>query len=269
MAIRVGDDVFPALWACTMRLAIAFPALALLLVVLRLEWPRGDALRAACWFGFLEFGVSLPLLYWGEKVVTSGLAAVVYAISPISAMFAAKALGMEHWNGRRLAAAVCALAGVAIIFWRQLGDGGSVAGLFAVAGAATAGSVGALLLQRGPRQNAIGVNAVGALVGLPTCLIATMTLESTHPLPATATQAASVIYLAVASSVIAFGLMAWLVNHWKVTTVSFLGVIVPVIAVVLGAVFRHETFAPGALAGAAVVLIAVTFALRSEVALAS
>ena len=59
-------------------------------------------------------------------------------------------------------------------------------------------------------------------------------------------------------------LFAWLINHWRATTIAFLGVIVPVIAVILGALVRQEAVAPGSLAGAAIVIFGVTVALRSE-----
>jgi hypothetical protein len=48
------------------------------------------------------------------------------------------------------------------------------------------------------------------------------------------------------------------------TTVAFLGVIVPVTAVILGVVFRHEAFNTGSLAGGAVVLVGVALAIRSD-----
>ncbi len=265
LAIRAGDDVFPAVWACTLRLAIASLALGLLVVATRQKWPRGDALKAALWYGFLEFGIGLPLLYWGEKVVNSGLAAVLYAISPIAAMFGARAFGMEQLNPQQVGSRLLLLCwGVAIIFWRQVVAGGSSAGLAAIGVAACAGSMAAVMLQRGPRQSSIGANAVGTLVALPISLIASFALGEKHNLPTTVGQMFPIFYLAIASSVVAFGLFAWLVNHWKVTTVAFLGVIVPVIAVIVGFLARGESYAPGALFGAAVVVISVAIAIRSE-----
>jgi len=38
----------------------------------------------------------------------------------------------------------------------------------------------------------------------------------------------------VAGSLGAFGLYAWLVNHWPVTRISFISVVVPVVALSLG-----------------------------------
>src|SRR5207244_4202673 len=78
LAIRVGNETFPALWACALRLALATVVLGVILLVSRQPLPKGAALKSAFWYGFWEFGVSLPLLYWGEEFVPSGLAAVLY-----------------------------------------------------------------------------------------------------------------------------------------------------------------------------------------------
>jgi len=269
LAIRVGNETLPALWACTLRLAVATLILVLFMVCTRQPWPKGPALTAALWYGFFEFGVGLPLLYWGERVVPSGLAAVLYAICPITAMIAAKVLGMEHWTLQKMGAGVFAFAGVAIIFWREIVAGGSPAGYVAIILAAFAAPLAGLSLQRGPKQGAIATNAVGAMVGLPPSILASFALGESHALPTAMNQIFPILYLAIMSSCIAFGLFAWLINHWKATTVSFLGVIVPVIAVVVGAVAKHESFAPGAAIGAAIVIAGVVVALRADSRLAT
>jgi O-acetylserine/cysteine efflux transporter len=266
LAIRIGNDSFPALWACSLRLVFASLALNVILVLTRQRWPTGAALKAACWYGVLEFGVGLPLLYWGEKVVNSGLAAVVYAISPIAAMIAAKIFGTETLSMPRLGAAVFAVVGVGIIFWQQIVAGGSAMGLLVITVAACAGSMAAVLLQRGPKQSSIGANAVGAVIAIPFSFLASFAFDRSHPLPTKMEQIFPIFYLAIASSVVAFGLFAWLVNHWRVSTVSFLGVIVPVMAVGLGVVFRQESIAPGALLGAVVVIASVAVAVRFQIA---
>lgn len=264
LAIRVGNDSLPALWACTLRFVLAALILNGIVLVTRQGWPRGEAVKPAVWYGVLEFGISMPLLYWGEKVVPSGLAAVLYAICPVSAMLTARMLGMERLNPRRLAAAILAFGGVAVIFWRELAEGGSPLGLVAIFFAAVAAPLAGLMLQRGPKQSPIAVNAVGTLIGIPFAFVCSIALGERAVLPTTSAQVFPVVYLAVVGSVGAFVIFAWLINHWRATTVSFLGVIVPVIAVVVGAAARHEALAPGSLAGAAIVLVGVVAALRSE-----
>lgn len=254
----------PALWACSLRLALASLILFAIMAATRQEWPRGPALKAACLYGFFEFGLSLPLLYWGEKAVPSGLAAVVYAICPVIAMFEARLLGMEKLSAKRLFAAAFAFAGVGVIFWNDI-FGRSGWNLISVLLAAITAPAAGLFLQRGPKQSAVTVNAVGALVGLPFALAGSFMLRESHEIPQGASQVFPILYLVLAGSVGAFVIFAWLINYWKTTTVAFLGVIVPVIAVILGSLVRSEAVGLNQLLGGAIVLIAVTFALRSEI----
>jgi len=116
------------------------------------------------------------------------------------------------------------------------------------------------------RFDGSGANAVGAVIAIPFSFLASFAFDRSHPLPTKMEQIFPIFYLAIASSVVAFGLFAWLVNHWRVSTVSFLGVIVPVMAVGLGVVFRQESIAPGALLGAVVVIASVAVAVRFQIA---
>jgi O-acetylserine/cysteine efflux transporter len=161
-------------------------------------------------------------------------------------------------------AALFGFGGVTIVFWRQIDVGGSAAGMASVAAAAVLSSVGPIALQRGPKQSAVGANTVGTLVAVPFALVASLALREAHPFPSNPSQFGAILYLAIASSIVAFGLFTWLVNRWRASSVAFLGVIVPVTALILGVAFRRETFSPDSLAGACVVLVAVVVAIRSE-----
>ena len=77
--ISMGNDTVPPMWAASLRLILAALLLVGLLLIGGRRLPRGRALRAAVLFGIFQFGFNLPLLYWGETVVPSGLAAVVFA----------------------------------------------------------------------------------------------------------------------------------------------------------------------------------------------
>src|SRR5262249_15265438 len=153
-------------------------------------------LKAAILYGFWEFGIGMTLLYWSERVVPSGLAAAVYALCPLAAIFEARALGMEVLSPRKLLGAGSALVGIIVIFWSDIRSGGSLAGLCSVTLAALAAPLAALMLQRGPKQDAVGANAVGALVGLPIALVLSFVIGESHPVPSSVSQILPVAYLA-------------------------------------------------------------------------
>ena len=259
--IRIGNDTVPPAWAATLRLTLAALLLNLIRVLRRQPWPKGPAREAALWFGLLNFGASMSLLYWGETRVPSGLTAVVYAIAPLATAVFAWWLGMERLDPRRIAGALIGLAGVGIIFSDSLRSALPARPLLAVLGSVLCASLGSALLRRGPPQSPIVVNAVAATVGLPITLLASFALGESHALPRNPAGIASILYLTVAGSLIAFVVFAWLVQRWPVTRVSFIAVIVPVIALALGALVRHERFSSTALAGSAVVMGGVALGL--------
>jgi drug/metabolite transporter (DMT)-like permease len=262
LAIRIGNQSLPPEWAVTLRLALAAPLLALLVVIRRDRWPQGEALRAAILFGALNFGVNLGLLYWGERVVPSGIAAVLYATVPLSTAFIAAGLGVELLQRRKLVAAVVAIAGVATIFAGEMRLDVPFEGLIAIFLAATAASLSSVFLKRAPQPSVFSTNAIGAATGAIICFAASVVLGEDRTIPTTVAAWWPVIYLTLAGSLGAYVIWTWLVGHWAVTSASYVGVVVPVIAVILGAIVLHETRTPETYVGAAIVVTAVVVALR-------
>lgn len=262
LAIRIGNEAVAPIWAATLRLALAAPLLAALVVATRQRFPRGPALRGALLFGTFNFGVNLSLLYWGERVVPSGIAAVLYATVPLSTALLAAAMRVERLVARKLVAAVVAILGVAIIFAGELKLDVPIEGLVAVFLAATAASLSSVLLKQVPQPSAIAANAVGAAVGAVVCAAVSLVLAENHALPTTGAGWWPIVYLTLAGSLGAYVLYTWLVQHWPVTNASLIGVVVPVIAVILGAFAKQEQRSPESYVGAAVVLVAVLVALQ-------
>lgn len=265
LAIRIGNQALPPEWAATLRLALAAPLLALVVVIRHDRWPRGPALQAAVLFGLFNFGVNLGLLYWGERVVPSGIAAVLYATVPLSTALISAGLRVEKLSTRKLLAAIVAIAGVATIFAGEMRLDVPFEGLIAVFGAATAASLSSVFLKRAPQPSVFSTNSIGAAVGALFCLIASLLLQEDHALPSTFAAIWPVIYLTLAGSLGAYVIFTWLVGHWAVTSASYVGVVVPVIAVFLGAIVLSETRSPETYLGAVIVVAAVIVALRGGV----
>jgi drug/metabolite transporter (DMT)-like permease len=150
---------------------------------------------------------------------------------------------------------------VAALFSSELGRAVPVLPLVGVLGAAIAGSLSGIALKLGPRQHPFGANAAGAIVGFVVCLAVSFIAREPHPLPHTARALLPLGYLIVVGSIGAYVLYAWLVHQWPLTRISFIAVIVPVIATALGAWVRHEPVTRMSLAGSALVLVGVLLAL--------
>jgi drug/metabolite transporter (DMT)-like permease len=264
LAIRIGNDTVPPLWAATLRLALASGILIAVARATGQPLPRGAALQAAAWYGFLVFGVNFALLYWGEMTVPSGTTAVLYATIPLSTALFARIFGLERLSALKTGGAVIAMAGVAAIFSGELGTRVPAVPLLAISAGTLCASLGGVLLKRGPRQSALASNAVGAGVGAVICYFLSTLVREPHVIPRSTGEWFPILYLTIAGSVGAFVLYAWLLKHWSATRASTISVIVPIVALLLGALVRHERLTGAGLLGTFLVLAGVILAFRGD-----
>jgi drug/metabolite transporter (DMT)-like permease len=263
LAIRIGNEGLPPEWAATLRLALAAPLLALIVVLRRGMWPsRRGAIFAAA-YGMGNLGINFALLYWGERVVPSGIAAVLFATVPLTTTLFAAAFGIERLTRRRVIVAVVALAGVATIFAGEMRLDVPFAGLLAIFVGASFASLAAVIFKLGPKQpSAIATNAIGSTASIPIVLAASVLLGEDRTVPTSLAVWWPVLYLVVAGSLGAYVIFTWLLARWPASRASYIGVVIPVIAVILGAFVRQETRAPETYLGAAIVVGSVIVALR-------
>lgn len=262
LVIRIGNEAVPPLWAATLRLALATLALFIVARATGAAFPRGTSLRDIVLYGIFQFGVNFGLLYWGENAgVPSGITAVVYATVPLSTALFAAGIGVERLDPLKLGAALLGLAGVVVIFAGQLGVGVPLVGLVAILLSSTSASLSSVFLKRAQSRSPFMANAIGSAVGLPICFIAALLLGETVAFPRTIEGWAPILYLTLFGSLGAYVLFSWLLTKWSATNASFIGVVIPVIALALGAIVRSEEPAPLAYLGAAVVIASVVMSV--------
>lgn len=265
LVISIGNDTLPPMWAAAIRLAIGGVVLSIITRLVGHAFPRGAALKAAVLFGVCQFGLNFPLLYFGEKTVPSGLSAVLFATVPLSSAIVTRLFGMERLNPLKILGALIAIGGVALLGGVGSSSHGSpTLGVISVVAAATISAFGATFLKRGPRQSAWGATAVGHLVGLPICLALSALGREHWFVPRDGRSWFTIVYLVVMGSSVAFALMAWLIQRWPVTRVAFVSVIVPIIALFLGALVRHEPLTGRSLAGAGLVLVGLGCGMAAD-----
>lgn len=264
LVISIGNDSLPPFWAVGLRVGLAAAIFAVLTRLLGHPFPRGPALKAAALYGLFQFGVNMPLLYWGERTVPSGISAVLYGTVPLSSAILTRLMGMERLNPLKIGGALVALLGVALIGGGSIGTPGRALGLAAILLSATVAGLGTIFLKRGPRQSAFAVNAVANAVGMPCALLWSALAHERWALPATGTGWFSLLYLVIAGSLGAFALWSWLVHRWPVTRIAFVSVITPVIALVLGAVVRAEAVNTRSWAGTLLVLTGLVLGMTAD-----
>lgn len=264
LAIRIGNEAVAPMWGASVRLALASLILGAIALAIRAPWPRGAALRAIAWYGFLNFGVNFVLIYWGELTVASGVAATVFATSPFLTGLLAAWRGLQPLDRTQLLAAAIGLVGVGLIFSGELAMGAPVLALLAIFGAVLVSTLGSVLLKGVPPHSAFVVNTIGCVLGLGTCLLASFVMGEERPIPRTWAAWGPILYLVLAGNLGAYVLYTWLLSQWKVTRVHAVALTIPVVAVVLGGLVRGESPAALTYPGALLVLAGTGITLLHE-----
>jgi len=212
--------------------------------------------------GLLMFALNYPLLFWGEKYVSSGLAAVLQATIPIFGMlFAHLLLPEEPMRWQRLAGALLALGGVALICGRLLNRSGMLAfwgGLGIVLGAAGAAYSNVLLKRRALELAPAMIAAWQMFFGIIPLIALGFAVDG-NPVRFhwSATAWFCLLYLAVIGSALTFLLLYWLLPRMTVTNLQTISLITPPGAVAFGWFLGGETFSLWSLLGAGFVLAGV------------
>ena len=260
LCIKIGvGDVPPATFASA-RLVLA---LLVLLPVLALRGQRLPRQRRD-WLligatGFLLLGLNYAFLYWGAQFITSGLSAVLQAVTPVfGLLFAHALLDDERFTRWQVSGLLLGVLGVGVIFADQLSLTGRTAfvGCLAVTASAVCVALGYVLVRKhGAHLRPIELTTGQMIVGLVPLLAIAFANEG-HPLAVRWTTPAilSVAYLALAGSVAAFWLNYWLLSRIGATKLLAMGLIEPLIAVVLGAIVLHEALPARTLLGGSCIL---------------
>jgi drug/metabolite transporter (DMT)-like permease len=256
VAIRFSNRELAPLWGAGLRFALAAAVFGILVAALRLSLPRGRALALVAAYGVLAFGGAYGCLYWAMQEIPAGVAAVVLAVGPLVTLLLAVGHRMEHLSGRAVAGAVVALVGSALIFLEP----GSIDfgwGSFALLGlAALCASESVVVSKLAGRHHPVAMNFVGMSLGAAVLLAGAGLAGERLVLPANADTQLAVAYL-VAATVGLFLLVLVVVQRWTASATSYIFVLMPVVAITLGAVIADEGIAITTVAGGAVVALGV------------
>lgn len=220
----------------------ALPVGLLLLAVTRIL-PRGRWWGRALVLGTLNIGAFFALLFVAAYRLPGGVAATLGAVQPLVVGVLAVGLLGEPLHRRRVAAGLMAVAGVGLLVLRgdaALDPVGIAAGLAGTASMA----LGVVLTKRWGQP--VGVLAfagwqltAGGLVLAPLAL-------AVEGLPSALdrTNLLGYGYLAVVGGALAYTLWFRGIGRLGATSVSFLALLSPLVAAVLGAVVLAQTFSP-------------------------
>jgi drug/metabolite transporter (DMT)-like permease len=251
VAIRFSNRELDPLWGAGFRFALAAAVFGLLVAALRLSLPRGRALVLVMTYGLLAFGGGYGCLYWAMQEVPAGIASVVLAIGPLLTLLLAVVHGMEGLSRRAVVGALVALAGSVVIFFQpssiEFGWGS-----FALLGVAALCFSESVVVSKVAGQHPVVMNFVSMSIGAVVLLLVAAAAGERFALPAEEETQLALVYL-VAATVGLFVLALVVVQRWTASATSYAFVLMPVVAIVLGALVADEAIALTTVVGGAIV----------------
>ena len=269
--IKVGLRDLPPVTFAAARFVLAVSILFPVILVMRLRMPKTRReWRLIALTGFLQFSLNYSAVFWSEQYISSGLASVLQAmITVFGLVLAWFFLPHEKITRLKIFAVAAGFTGVVVIFYDQLRVESTLA--FAaccaiVAGAYAAAQASILVKARAGGIEPAVLVCFQMICGLPAIILYALAVEGS-PLEHnwTGRAIASVLYLAVLGTIIAFWLYYWLLSKIESNRAMMISLVTPLIAVVIGAGLLGEQLPPTTLFGGILILAATALiALRKK-----
>jgi drug/metabolite transporter (DMT)-like permease len=251
--------------------ALRFAIASLLLLAgcrvrgLRLRFPARVHAELAL-LGLFMFCVSYLAVYRAETFLVSGLVAVGYSASPlVNAAISRVAFGTPATPGV-VGGGLLGVAGIVLVFWPELArvraDAGVLAGAALVAVAVLASGVGNVFASRLERHG-LGVWQKMAWGAAGSAIAALSSGEGIH-FSLTPAYVASLLYLAVLGSIVAFAAYLTLLERVGAARAGYVGVMTPVVALAISGIVEGFRWGPSTFLGIAVVVAGNLVVLRSR-----
>jgi drug/metabolite transporter (DMT)-like permease len=265
LAIRVGVREVPPLILAAMRFLVAGVVLYVWMIARGERSPSGRQWRSAALLGTVIFVFDYGLLFWAERRVPSGIAAVMLAMIPVfMALSEIIILRTQKLTVRLGLALLIGIGGVAVLMSRSLNLGGApidLMGALALIVAAMSWSIASSLARKLPlppsKVMSSGVQMLAGGVFLALAAAALGEFRDFHPWTVSRGAWFSLLYLIVAGSIIGFTAYVWLIHHESPTKVGTYAYVNPIVAVLVGYFLGGEALSMRTMLGTLFVLISV------------
>jgi drug/metabolite transporter (DMT)-like permease len=264
LAIKWSGDGVGFLFGAAARMVIGVLVCLLLLALLRRRLSLAPTALRTYVAGGLGIWSAMSCVYWAAQYIPSGLISVVFGLSPIATgAMAALWLGERALTPVRLLGIGVGIGGLAIIF---LPGSGAVLGEQAALGVAGVlasvlfhGASSVWVKRIGAQVPALETTTGALLVAVPLFVTTWAIADGRWPAVIPAHALGSILYLALAGSVLGFILYYHVLRHLAASRVALIPLITPVLALGLGNLLNDEPLSPRVLAGSALILSGLAF----------
>ena len=245
-----------------MRLALAVPPMLLWLHFTGEHMPRDITnWRQFVVLGALNIALPFILFAWGQVRLSSGLASVLNATTPLWGVIVAHYLTQdEKMTALRLGGVIIGFSGVAVMTGGDAlsGSGDTALAQLACVGATLFYAVASIYAKRmGNEGLSVMQIATGQVCTATVMMVPVILLTETPwtgPMPSTGTWAAMVT-LSVVSTSLAYLLYFRLIASAGATNALLIPFLIPPVAILMGALFLNETMTIGQFGGIALIAL--------------
>ncbi|WP_047489178.1 DMT family transporter [Terriglobus sp. TAA 43] len=266
LMIRIADVAFPPVWVGLLR---SMTGAAFLWIVLLMGRKKLPPRRLFLWLFLVALtNNALPFFCfaWGERIVPSSVAAVINGTTPIWTLLLSLAVTKTRAQMHTIFGVLLGFAGVAIVVTSQQSDNAGGAGQQQLLGAAVIalGALGyaiATVIAKAKLQGLDPIGLATTQLSLSALMLSPVALIGPHPTQIPLSSVLAVLVLGLAGSGIAYLLYYNLLAHVSATQVVAVTYLLPLWGMVWGSV-AHESIAPIAYAGAAIVVLGLVLLNR-------
>jgi drug/metabolite transporter (DMT)-like permease len=257
IAVRYSNLELPPFFGAAIRFTAASLLLFVIVFFLRLPLPKGRSLLGAIIYGVLQFGISYAFMYWSLLEVPAGLFQIILSIVPLFTFLFAIAHRQESFQWRILIGSLIAVIGIAIVFYNQISINIPLFSLLAIILAAMSIAEAGVLYKDFPKSHPITTNAIGMSVGALILFMGSWLFNENPSLPILPNTWIAVLYLVVFGSVGMFILVLYVLNHWTASAASYQLVLMPMVTVLVASLIAEEELTIISFVGGLLVLIGV------------
>lgn len=259
--IKIAVQQFPPYLLVGLRqtlggLVLLLPAIA----IGTFHIPQRSYLLKQMLMGLLTITGGNGLITWGMMYISSGLSAVIGALTPIMVLLVNLTWrGGEQMSWRAMLGVFIGFSGLGLLFrdgWSDFSDPSYRLGIAAAFGSCFTWSLGTVMAKRYNDPNVPPVHNAGMQLlfgGLFSFMLHPM-LDPPQPILCDGRGWAALLYLALIGSALAFSLYMFTLNHLSATVSSLYTYINPVVAIILGWLWLKEPLTPATMLGLAVTI---------------
>jgi drug/metabolite transporter (DMT)-like permease len=270
IVIKGQLGVVPPVWSVSYRFLIAGVTMMAIARIAGMSLGIGRAHGLAALLGLLQFVLNYNFVYASELHITSGLAAVVFALLVVPNALLAWLFFGEKVGARFMLGSAVAMAGVGLLFLQEIRSSPTptaevLAGLGLALAAVLAASVSNVMqLAGGMKSRPVGPMLGWAMLygGLMDAVFA----WASHGAPVFETRLSywlELVYLGVIASALAFWLYYRIIRQIGPARAAWSSVLIPILAMALSTAFEGYLWSALAIGGGLLAIAGLLIALRS------